>query len=348
MSPKDRSQTKGFSPQEVSTMNEYCQKLAGTNNGNERTFTKFSCTCAPSVLLIGAIQDHITQLESQLRSLRSEHCTATVPPALAFSHQSLASPNAVEPLDGVVFDPALKNCAETDQQLFDQFTNGNAFADDDSSLSGDADAFHVVDKTSMQPAQTHRSQLIADVSGDSMQVSGFYNEGLNSSWDQTPFDFEQVLSDANFTAGNMNLPSSSAKNHVSLCDFGTGTEIFPSDGSTMGLANVDIGSISAITGPGQLQTNPVATRHSCPHCSRSFSRASDQRRHSKKHQPTAQRFSCIFPGCGKVFLRSDHLRQHRMIHNPNGQRFPCTFEGCGKDFLRSDNLRKHQNSQGHY
>lgn len=56
-------------------------------------------------------------------------------------------------------------------------------------------------------------------------------------------------------------------------------------------------------------------RHHCRHCAKTFSRSSDRDRHALKHDPTARRFPCSFPGCRYVgrqgFLRKDKLTQHQ-------------------------------------
>lgn len=46
-------------------------------------------------------------------------------------------------------------------------------------------------------------------------------------------------------------------------------------------------------------------------CSKSFTRASDLRRHEASHDPGAKRYDCDAPGCSGSFLRKDKLIAHR-------------------------------------
>lgn len=52
-------------------------------------------------------------------------------------------------------------------------------------------------------------------------------------------------------------------------------------------------------------------RHVCATCSETFRRPADMRRHALKHNPSARRYDCLFPGCrARGFLRRDKLADH--------------------------------------
>ncbi|MCJ1266686.1 hypothetical protein MMC22_006571 [Lobaria immixta] len=52
-------------------------------------------------------------------------------------------------------------------------------------------------------------------------------------------------------------------------------------------------------------------RHICATCSETFRRPADMRRHALKHNPSARRYDCLFPGCrASGFLRRDKLADH--------------------------------------
>ncbi|KAI5807708.1 hypothetical protein DFH27DRAFT_479376, partial [Peziza echinospora] len=55
--------------------------------------------------------------------------------------------------------------------------------------------------------------------------------------------------------------------------------------------------------------------HTCPSCSRTFSRAEHLDRHLTTHLPSNSSKSFICPSCGKGFTRKDVLTRHvRAVH----------------------------------
>jgi hypothetical protein len=51
------------------------------------------------------------------------------------------------------------------------------------------------------------------------------------------------------------------------------------------------------------------SRHSCTLCGTTCSRKTDLKRHSRRHDPSARRYSC--QGCAMVFLRKDKRKAHQ-------------------------------------
>jgi hypothetical protein len=82
--------------------------------------------------------------------------------------------------------------------------------------------------------------------------------------------------------------------------------------SPVDVSNSDPGATtSMITTPGAV--------HHCQQCMKSFSRATDLRRHARtQHDPRAPRYFCPSAGCDRhvrPFLRMDKLREHRARKN---------------------------------
>ncbi|KAB5583563.1 hypothetical protein GE09DRAFT_1079313 [Coniochaeta sp. 2T2.1] len=69
---------------------------------------------------------------------------------------------------------------------------------------------------------------------------------------------------------------------------------------------------SATLSPGD---SSVPHRHRCSDCRKSYSRPADLRRHMRKHDPNARRFSCDYEHCDRKgkhgFLRRDKLKEHQ-------------------------------------
>ncbi|KAN0116849.1 hypothetical protein V8E51_002826 [Hyaloscypha variabilis] len=72
--------------------------------------------------------------------------------------------------------------------------------------------------------------------------------------------------------------------------------------------------------PSPTHTSPTPPRHPCPHCTSTFARLGDLKRHTKSHFPERhRRYHCREPGCDrngrKAFTRRDKWRDHvRGVH----------------------------------
>ena len=79
----------------------------------------------------------------------------------------------------------------------------------------------------------------------------------------------------------------------------------------------------------------IDKRYSCPHCEKSYSRASDLRSHARIHT-NDNPFKC--DECGKVFGKNSHLIRHRDIHT-SARPWKCGV--CGKSCKRATDLQVH-------
>ncbi|KAJ3143738.1 hypothetical protein HK101_003147 [Irineochytrium annulatum] len=80
--------------------------------------------------------------------------------------------------------------------------------------------------------------------------------------------------------------------------------------------------------------------HTCPTCSKSFTRRFNLHQHMIVHIPLAERtkpYACPEIGCGRSYGRVSDLNRHKQEHE--GMAFTC--DGCGRGFARRDALGKH-------
>jgi len=92
-----------------------------------------------------------------------------------------------------------------------------------------------------------------------------------------------------------------------------------------------IGAVAAAISSGQLG----GKIHTCQHCGRSYSRASDLRLHLRSH--TGEKpFKCKF--CNKSFKKNSHRERHEFIHT--GAK-PYSCGTCGKSYTRPGDLKTH-------
>ena len=85
-----------------------------------------------------------------------------------------------------------------------------------------------------------------------------------------------------------------------------------------------------------LQSHMWTGPNCCDKCPKSFTTASDLKRHTKKHISKQARHKC--KQCKRTFDKEVHLERHVKVHT-FGNLFPC--EGCRKIFQKSRYLRNH-------
>jgi hypothetical protein len=93
----------------------------------------------------------------------------------------------------------------------------------------------------------------------------------------------------------------------------------------------------------------LARSYECQHCSRSFTRRCDFKKHVDRHNKP---HVCKWPDCGKAFGSFADLERHqKTVHNKQGQ-FLCGEPACkrsapGKGFERKEHLQAHMKRKGH-
>ncbi|XP_046681862.1 zinc finger protein PLAG1-like [Homalodisca vitripennis] len=115
------------------------------------------------------------------------------------------------------------------------------------------------------------------------------------------------------------------------------------------------------------ETKPLGkTRHTCPHCPKSFGSPGKLSQHLYAHtgerpfvcQHCNKAFSSRFKlvrhtlihsdqrqyrchVCERTFHRKDHLKNHSKVHSLTKRRYKCDREGCGKEYSSPISYRKH-------
>ncbi|XP_015250989.1 PREDICTED: zinc finger protein 2 homolog [Cyprinodon variegatus] len=87
------------------------------------------------------------------------------------------------------------------------------------------------------------------------------------------------------------------------------------------------------------QRHVVRRQYRCPHCEKTYTRASDLKRHQMKHEG-ARPFACE---CGKSFTHMWLLNKHRRIH---GRERPFLCGECGETFTDLQILKRHRLTHG--
>jgi uncharacterized Zn-finger protein len=94
-------------------------------------------------------------------------------------------------------------------------------------------------------------------------------------------------------------------------------------------------------------TRCVSTRrlrpHKCKHCSTSFAKGSDLRRHAMAlHGVSVEQSLFLCPQCTTEFRQGSQLALHlRIVHEERSNLFECPKNGCDKFYATRQGLKKH-------
>jgi uncharacterized Zn-finger protein len=83
--------------------------------------------------------------------------------------------------------------------------------------------------------------------------------------------------------------------------------------------------------------------HKCKHCSTSFAKGSDLRRHAVAvHGVSVEQGLFLCPQCPTEFRQGSHLALHlRIVHEERSNLFKCSATGCDNIYATRQGLKKH-------